>query len=180
MLGRTQKKASRRGNGGTNEGVARGLQGRAKRKTVDSVGASKVELYDGFTRDETDLGHDIDDYCPRFYATQEELVKLLRKSRKWMSISEITKKMSSNTFLGDALNSLVFMEIVEESGSILIPKYRLSKVPPAPRTTKMCSKCRKPKPLAEFEREWTGRPAKTCGKCREMALKLAKKKRKTS
>lgn len=121
---------------------------------------------------------DHDANSPRYLETQNKVLQILKKSRKWMSISEIVKQLDDTSFLSDSLNALVFGEHVKEGGGILIPKYKYAKPIKKENSTRVCTKCKQPKRFIEFEREWSGRPAKTCKTCRDRALQNINKRRK--
>lgn len=180
MLGRTQKKTSGGGNGGADKSTIGGLQAGIECEAVDTVSPVKSKLRGRPPRTEADIVDDHDDFSPQYYEAQEKVTQILRRSRKWMSISDIVKQMDKTSFLSDALNALTFAEVIEQGGSVLIPKYRFAKTPPSPKTTKVCSKCRKEKTLGEFERAWTGRPSKCCKPCRERAQKQRAKERRSA
>jgi hypothetical protein len=121
---------------------------------------------------------DHDDNSPRYFETQNRVLQILKKSRKWMSIGEIVRQLSDTAFLSDSLNALVFGEHIKQGGGVLIPKYKYTKPVKKATPARVCTKCKQPKALVEFEREWSGRPAKTCKACREQSLRNLNKRRK--
>lgn len=118
-----------------------------------------------------------DELSPRFKATAEEVKGIIGASKQPMTIRQIVEKMPNTDFLWDALESLEAAGYIENVGGVLLPKYKLSKSGPRLNIPeKVCVNCGISKPIGEYEREWSGEPAKKCRFCREKSLAARDKK----
>lgn len=118
-----------------------------------------------------------DEVSPRFRATSEEVKTIIGASKQPMTIRQIVEKMSNTDFLWDALESLEGAGYIENVGGVLLSKYKLSKTGPRLNIReKVCTNCGISKPIGEYEREWSGEPAKKCRFCREKSLQSRDRK----
>lgn len=116
--------------------------------------------------------HYEDELSPRFKLMAETIKEILSNTKKPMTVRQFVEKLDNTDFLSDALASLESAGYIENVGGVILPRYRLAAEEPRPTIPmRVCRNCGIEKPLREFEREWSGEPAKKCLGCRTLSLK---------
>lgn len=103
---------------------------------------------------------------PQYIKMQEDIITLLKRRKKALTLTQIKKALGTDKFLGDALQILTFAGAVAINGSVLLPKYRFATVKDNRPTRKICANCQTEQPIKEFYQEWSGRPSARCKRCK--------------
>jgi hypothetical protein len=107
-----------------------------------------------------------DEESPLYQETKDKIVEILFESDTPMTIRQLKGIIKNDSFLADALNHLVFVGLIEDVGSLLIPKYKYLGKESVGITSKVCPNCCQEKKVIEFYLEWSGAYSKRCKACK--------------
>lgn len=114
--------------------------------------------------------------APGYGETRVQILAILKKAKKPMSMRELKKKLGTDEFLWDALEALKFSGLIEDVGGVLISRFKyVAEEKQEAEKTAVCSTCRKTKPLIDFYQEWSGAPSKKCKTCKSAAVRKRQK-----
>lgn len=116
-----------------------------------------------------------EDYeSPQYVAVKQSIVDALKGTKKALSCREIKTRIGTDEFVGDALEYLCFIGLIEDVGSLLIAKYKYRGTPKVTSATKQCPTCKEVKELIDFYLEWSGATSKNCKACKSAAARRRK------
>jgi hypothetical protein len=110
---------------------------------------------------------------PRYFRAQEQLLAVIGRSKRGMTISQITKKVDV-PFMADALATLEGQGVVVNKGGVLRPVYQVKHVDPST-ATKVCYFCMISRPMKDFKLRGK-KDDRVCVSCRKFRTKPKKGK----